>query len=905
MRARYALPSLLTIVMCATLILAGSARASLLADPVLLPTPSAPDTAITPLLQYQGRMTNPSTGQPVSDGVYAVTFTLYNAGTGGTVLWTETKNVPVTGGLFSTALGDTTPLSSTLFSGQALWLGIKVGSDLEATPRQAVLPVAYAMSLVPGAVITGSSTNPTLWLGNTSGGVGLYVAGPTTLSGNVTINGTLSGGTHTHSGAAITSGTVAAAYIDPAIARTSNIMSTVLANDGTGSGLDADLLDGAHANAFSPMIHTHDGSAIVSGLVSEARIDPAIARDAEVAAAYYNMSTSDGRYVNVTGPETMSANSILATLAVNQTGTGMAGFFTSTNNFGVQGGTGSTAPGQAGVLGFAGSAGASFYRESGVLGTALDGFGVSGMSLNNFGVIGYSANSDAVRGEAHGTGPGASGYNFGTGIGVYGSSSGSHGVRGVGGSGSGDYGGYFSGYGGVYGNSPSWVGVYGNSDGNWGVYGSSSTSTGYGVMGRSVDGTAVYGSSNDGYGVSGTTYTTTKYAGYFYNGGGSGTARGGGVAGFTGSGGTSDVSGWWHAGGEFAGPNGVIGAASESNGVGVVAVNAIAGPALYASKPSGSGNTLQVTNGGTGSAVSINNNASSTSDALQLWNYSTGRAAYLYNSSSSTSDALSVYNYGTGRGAYFYNSANNGGDAFVFNGVGTGYTLNAYSGASGAALYAYKSGGGNWAGYFFGNVYVNGTLSKAGGSFKIDHPLDPANKYLEHSFVESPDMMNVYNGNITTDANGDATVALPDYFEALNRDFRYQLTVIGQFAQAIVKDEVKHNQFTIKTDKPNVKVSWQVTGIRQDAWANANRIPVEEDKPADEQGTYLYPQGYGQPASKGLDYERSQLGQGTTSAPDMPLKQTGVTSIVPFTPTAPLTPLGSASLPVSSPSTLP
>lgn len=49
-----------------------------------------------------------------------------------------------------------------------------------------------------------------------------------------------------------------------------------------------------------------------------------------------------------------------------------------------------------------------------------------------------------------------------------------------------------------------------------------------------------------------------------------------------------------------------------------------------------------------------------------------------------------------------------------------------------------------------GNVAVQNTLSKGGGSFKIDHPLDPENKYLYHSFVESPDMMNVYNGNITT-----------------------------------------------------------------------------------------------------------------------------------------------------------
>ena len=93
-----------------------------------------------------------------------------------------------------------------------------------------------------------------------------------------------------------------------------------------------------------------------------------------------------------------------------------------------------------------------------------------------------------------------------------------------------------------------------------------------------------------------------------------------------------------------------------------------------------------------------------------------------------------------------------------------------------------------------GNVDILGTLSKGGGSFKIDHPLDPANKYLYHSFVESPDMMNIYNGNITTDASGEAVVELPEWFETLNRDFRYQLTVIGQFAQAIVAGKVANHR---------------------------------------------------------------------------------------------------------------
>jgi hypothetical protein len=166
-----------------------------------------------------------------------------------------------------------------------------------------------------------------------------------------------------------------------------------------------------------------------------------------------------------------------------------------------------------------------------------------------------------------------------------------------------------------------------------------------------------------------------------------------------------------------------------------------------------------------------------------------------------------------------------------------------------------------------GNVAISGTLSKGAGTFKIDHPLDPANKYLYHSFVESPDMMNVYNGNIVTNQRGIATVILPDYFEALNRDFRYQLTVIGQFAQAIVAKEINRNRFMIKTSKPGVKVSWQVTGVRHDAYAEAHRIQVEEEKPPQEQGHYLHPELFGAPPEQAVGYHAPAIPtQPTTQA---------------------------------------
>jgi len=159
-----------------------------------------------------------------------------------------------------------------------------------------------------------------------------------------------------------------------------------------------------------------------------------------------------------------------------------------------------------------------------------------------------------------------------------------------------------------------------------------------------------------------------------------------------------------------------------------------------------------------------------------------------------------------------------------------------------------------------GSVQVTGALSKGGGSFKIDHPLDPENKYLYHSFVESPDMMNVYNGTITTDANGYATITLPDYFEALNRDFRYQLTIVDEddtaWSFAKVVQKVRNNTFVIRTSAPEIEVSWQVTGIRKDNWAEQNRIPNAIDKEPQNKGKYLHPEAFGQPIEKGIAHRK-------------------------------------------------
>jgi hypothetical protein len=156
-------------------------------------------------------------------------------------------------------------------------------------------------------------------------------------------------------------------------------------------------------------------------------------------------------------------------------------------------------------------------------------------------------------------------------------------------------------------------------------------------------------------------------------------------------------------------------------------------------------------------------------------------------------------------------------------------------------------------------VYVSGTVYRAAVASKIDHPLDPTERYLYHASVESPDMKNIYDGVAVLDASGEAWVELPEWFEALNRDFRYQLTPIGIAGPNLyIAAEIQNNRFKIAGGERGMKVSWQVTGIRKDAWAEAHRIPVEEDKPSDEQGTYLHPEVHGQPETMAREYQRNR-----------------------------------------------
>ena len=155
-------------------------------------------------------------------------------------------------------------------------------------------------------------------------------------------------------------------------------------------------------------------------------------------------------------------------------------------------------------------------------------------------------------------------------------------------------------------------------------------------------------------------------------------------------------------------------------------------------------------------------------------------------------------------------------------------------------------------------MYASGTFAATGTkSFQCDHPLDPANKYLNHFCAEGPAPYNIYRGNVVTDGRGYATVVLPDYFESINRDPAYQLTVVDeadqeQFVLAKVVAKVRNNRFTIRTSRPQTEVSWEVKAIRNDRWVQRYGYETVQEKEPGIRGKYVHPELYNQPLEVGL-----------------------------------------------------
>jgi hypothetical protein len=160
-----------------------------------------------------------------------------------------------------------------------------------------------------------------------------------------------------------------------------------------------------------------------------------------------------------------------------------------------------------------------------------------------------------------------------------------------------------------------------------------------------------------------------------------------------------------------------------------------------------------------------------------------------------------------------------------------------------------------FAGWFQGNVQVTGKIFKGGSNFRIDHPLDPKNKYLTHAAVESDQMKNLYDGVVRLNRKGEATVQLPRWFMSLNGDLRYQLTPIGAAAPDLhIAAELTGGKFRIAGGSSGLRVCWQVTGVRQDRWAKENPLDVESPKPRTDRGKYLHPKLYRKKDENGIGW---------------------------------------------------
>jgi hypothetical protein len=487
----------------------------------------------------------------------------------------------------------------------------------------------------------------------------------------------------------------------------------------------------------------------------------------------------------------------------------------------------------------------------GVYGTTVSGVGVYGLTTATsgltYGVYGQSDSTDGT--GVYGLATATSGDT----VGVFGASYGTSGTGVVG------WAYATSGYTiGVYGRSDSTdgTGVFGIATASGvtsGVYGRSYSTSGYGVFG--------WASATSGvtYGVYGRSNSTSGYGMYGYAAATSGVTSGV-------SGESASTSGRGVVGLAYATSGitfGVYGKSASTSGLGVYGyATATSGSTVGVYGRSDSTDGMGVSGlayATSGSTVGVYGRSDST-NGIGVYGVATATSGLNYGVFGVSASPSGYGVYGRthdGRGVFGIALATSGATYGVYgrSNSTSGYGMYGYAAATSGLNYGVLGESASASGY---GVYATGRLAASGAKlFQIDHPLRPETHFLNHFCTEGPEPYNAYSGNVVTDAQGYATVQLPDYFETINRDFRYQLTVIDnsdEFVLVKVVREIQNNQFVIRTSKPYVKVSWEVKAIRHDRWVQEYGYQTEQEKPKEYQGRYLHPELYGQPKERGIFY---------------------------------------------------
>jgi hypothetical protein len=826
------------------------------------------------LMNYQGTLTDVD-GMAL-DTTVSMTFSIYPISAGGTPVWTETQPaVVVSSGIFNVLLGSVNSIPDTVFKDPERWLGVQVGSDPELGPRQRLAAVGYAFraaetdtaeyarSIAAGSdgdwIIAGDDMYAAI-----SGNVGIGTTNPNnllTLSGDPKISVGTSDGTD-YSYLAIAGGGDAANWRGASISLNGNehafggrLSITAGYDNATTTGSDEGIIvffTGPGASGTERMRIERDGHIGVGTTSPTEKFDVGGNIHASGTIASGGSIVIDGinskifadtleLYVRPSYPDT---NVRALRLEPAQ----QADYYDITPNIIIGCGLNKVYRYWTGAMGATISGGGSknepneITREFGTIG---GGYGnrVGAKSAYMGGEGGFIGGGfrNITEGEAdvigggytNTTEEGSGTYNV-IGGGISNSVSAAYSTIG---------GGYDNSINAGWSNSITIAGGEKNKVQPSVLTASASTISG----GEENTVSETYATIGGGYQNKASGWTATVGGGMNNEASGDFATIGGGIS-DTASGHFSTIAG---GGARDAAGNRLP---NKASGVG----STICGGYLNTA----SGNASTVAGGVSNSAVGALSfaagwGAKANHNGCFVWADSTGAdfgSIWSNEFAARAGGGMRVIANNGQYGGYFSNS-DGGGD-------GIRAIANVSSGTNWGAVYAVNSGtspavyaSGANAGYFDGPVTVTGYLTKAGGGFKIDHPLDPANKYLYHSFVESPDMKNVYDGLVMMDIHGEAWVELPEWFEAVNNDFRYQLTCIGGFAPVYVAEKISGNRFKIAGGEPGMEVSWQVTGIRQDAFADAHRIPVEEEKSGDERGKYLHPTEHGMSETAGIDYE--------------------------------------------------